>query len=129
MEGIMDVLQYAILALGCFIVALLLKDNRARILQFTADLINRAEVAVQGSGMGAEKKSMVLAQLDAAGIKVTAWLDKQIDVIVATLNANGAWLATQAKQHAAGTGSTLDETTFVTTPHILHTPQKVNADE
>ena len=33
---------------------------------------------------------------------MTGWLDGQIDVIVAALNANGAWLATQTKQHAAG---------------------------
>lgn len=99
MNNFMEIMQFAILALGCFILALLLKTNRDRILQLTTDLINKAEDAVQGSGMGEEKKAMVMAQLDAAGIKVTKWLDGQIDVIVATLNANGAWLAAQTRQH------------------------------
>lgn len=109
MENIMQITELAFLALGCFIVTLLIKTNRNNILQYAATLINAAEQAIQGSGMGAEKKAMVMAQLDAAGIKVTAWLDKQIDIIVDTLNANGAWLATQAKQHASGLEDRADE--------------------
>ena len=99
MENIMNLLELGVFALGCVILALVIKNNKGRIIQYTASLIDQAELAVQGSGMGAEKKAMVLAQLDAAGIKVTAWLDKQIDVIVDTLNANGAWLAAQVKQN------------------------------
>lgn len=102
MENMMNLLEFGIFALVCFTLAFVLKLYKDRILQYTTDLIDRAEAAVQGSGMGEEKKAMVMAQLDAAGIKVTKWLDKQIDVIVATLNASGAWLAAQVKQNAAG---------------------------
>lgn len=101
MENIMQITELAFLALGCFIVALLIKTNRTYILQYAATLINAAEQAIQGSGMGAEKKALVLAQLEAAGIRVTAWLSVAIDRIVEHLNDTGAWLATQAKQHAA----------------------------
>lgn len=102
MGNFMDMLELGVFALLCFVLAYVLKIYKGRILQYTTDLVNRAEAAVQGSGMGAEKKAMVLAQLEAAGIRVTAWLDRQIDVIVATLNANGAWMAAQTRQHATG---------------------------
>lgn len=101
MENIMQITELALLALGCFIMALIIKTNRSGILQYAATLINAAEQAIQGSGMGAEKKALVIAQLQAAGIQVTAWLDGMIDEIVDKLNATGAWMATQAKQHAA----------------------------
>ena len=80
------------------------RQGAHRILDRVTDLVNRAEEAVQGSGMGAEKKAIVIAQLEAAGIRVTAWLSNQIDAIVAALNASGAWLASQAKQAANGLG-------------------------
>ena len=48
------------------------------------------------------KKALVIAQLQAAGIKVTSWLDHQIDVIVATLNKTGAWLATKTQEGISG---------------------------
>ena len=52
--------------------------------------------------LGADKKALVIAQLQAAGIKVTSWLDHQIDVIVATLNKTGAWLATKTQEGISG---------------------------
>ena len=56
--------------------------------------------------MGAERKKLVIAQLEAAGVKVTAWLSNQIDVIVKTLNTRGAWLAEQTQEGICGmTGS------------------------
>ena len=97
---ILEYLELAILALGCFLAALILGVNRASILRYTAQLINAAEQAVQGSGMGEAKKALVIAQLKAAGIHVNRWLEGMIDEIVDKLNATGAWLATQAKQHA-----------------------------
>ena len=110
MENMMNLLEFGIFALVCFTLAFVLKLYKSRILQYTTDLIDRAEAAVEGSGMGEEKKAMVMAQLDAAGIRVTEWLDSQIDVIVATLNANGAWLAAQARQNnTASTGDGEDE--------------------
>ena len=98
---ILEILLIGILAFGCFLAALILKSNRAAILQYTTQLVNAAEQSVQGSGMGAAKKALVIAQLKAAGIQVNSWLAGQIDDIVDKLNATGAWLATQAKQHAA----------------------------
>lgn len=100
MENIMNILGFAIFALLCYTLAFVLKMYKARILQYATDLVDRAEAAIQGSGMGAEKKALVIAQLEAADIRVTKWLDREIDIIVATLNASGAWLAAKTKQHA-----------------------------
>ena len=82
-----EILIYGVAALGCFILAILIKGNRQAVLQLATDLINKAEV---------------IAQLQAAGIKVTSWLDHQIDVIVATLNKTGAWLATKTQEGISG---------------------------
>lgn len=101
-----EILVYGIAALACFIFAIIVKNNRQIILQYTAELVQKAETAIQGSGMGADKKALVIAQLQASGIRVNAWLDKQIDVIVATLNSTGAWLATQTRQGIAGLNDT-----------------------
>mgnify|MGYP003298683201 CR=1 FL=1 len=100
-----EIFIYGVAALTCFILAVLVRGNRQAVLQFATDLINKAEVAIQGSGMGADKKALVIAQLQAAGIKVTAWLDRQIDIIVASLNSTGAWLATQTQQGISGLNS------------------------
>lgn len=99
---ILDVLVYAMAALLCTVLACIIKLNRSEVLQYTQQLIQSAEQAIQGSGMGATKKALVVAQLEAAGVRVTEWLDGQIDIIVDTLNAHGAWLAGQAKQATAG---------------------------
>ena len=93
-----EILIYGVAALGCFILAILIKGNRQAVLQLATDLINKAESTIQGSGMGADKKALVIA----AGIKVTSWLDHQIDVIVATLNKTGAWLATKTQEGISG---------------------------
>lgn len=97
-----EIFIYGIAALGCFILAVLIKGNRQTVLQYATDLINRAETAIQGSGMGADKKALVIAQMQAAGIKVSSWLDHEIDVIVATLNKTGAWLATKTQEGISG---------------------------
>lgn len=102
METMMELMQMTLFALGCLMLATLLKSYRARILQYTADLVNKAEQAVQGSGMGEEKKALVIAQLEAAGIHVNRWLANWIDRTVDVLNANGAWLAVKTEQHTAG---------------------------
>ena len=52
--------------------------------------------------MGAAKKALVLAQLEAAGIHINTWLSAAIDKMVQHLNDTGAWLASQAREHAAG---------------------------
>lgn len=98
----MEIVSTGILALGCIIMALLLRDHKASVLQYAAQLVQSAEQAVQGSGMGAAKKALVIAQLRAAGIEVNSWLSAAIDKIVAQLNVHGAWLAQQTKQAVAG---------------------------
>lgn len=105
-----EILIYGVAALACFILAVLVRGNRQAVLQFATDLINKAEGAIQGSGMGADKKALVIAQLQAAGIKVTAWLDHQIDAIVATLNKTGAWLATETQHGISGLNSDMEAT-------------------
>ena len=65
-----------------------------------ADLIQKAESAVQGSGLGEEKKAIVVAQLEAMGIAVDTRLSGQIDSIVKYLNANSGWLAESAADMA-----------------------------
>ena len=102
----MEIALTGILALGCIIMALLLRDHKATILQYAAQLVQGAEQAIQGSGMGAAKKALVLAQLEAAGIRVNVWLSDAIDKIVDHLNASGAWLAQQTEQAVAGKGNT-----------------------
>lgn len=104
-----EVLIYGVAALGCFILAILVKGNRQAVLRYAASLINQAEAAIRGSGMGAEKKALVIAQLQAAGVKMTAWLDRQIDVIVASLNSTGAWLAAQTQQGISGLNESAGE--------------------
>ena len=97
-----ELLMTAVLATICGLLAAVLQANKHRILTYTTELIQRAEIAVQGSGMGEAKKQLVIAQLEAAGIRVTSWVSAQIDIIVATLNSRGAWLAAQTKQASSG---------------------------
>lgn len=97
-----DFVQILALAMLVYIAATSLRMYKRQLLEMVSGLVNKAEEAIQGSGMGAEKKAIVIAQLEAAGIRVTAWLSNQTDAIVAALNASGAWLATQAKQAANG---------------------------
>lgn len=97
-----EILLYGVSALVCFVLAIVVKTSRQAVLRYATQLINQAESAIQGSGMGAEKKALVIAQMQAAGITVTAWLSKQIDIIVSALNSTGAWLATQTQHGITG---------------------------
>lgn len=101
-----DIIIALILAGVCAIGAWLLKTRKQQILAIVTDLIQKAEQALQGSGLGAEKKAMVIAQLEAMGIKVTAWIDTEIDAIVFWLNMKGAWYAGEAKGAITGTTKT-----------------------
>lgn len=100
----MEIVSTGILAFACIIMALLLRDHKASVLQYAAQLVQSAEQAIQGSGMGAAKKALVLAQLEAAGIRINTWLSVAIDKMVQHLNASGAWLAQQTEQAVAGKG-------------------------
>ena len=97
-----EIVSTGILALGCIILAMLLRDHKATVLQYAAQLVQSAEQAIQGSGMGAAKKALVLAQLEAAGIHINTWLSVAIDKMVQHLNESGAWLAQQTEQAVAG---------------------------
>ena len=101
-----EIVSTGILALGCIIMALLLRDQKAAILQYAAQLVQSAEQAIQGSGMGAAKKALVLAQLEAAGVHINTWLSVAIDKMVQHLNESGAWLAQQTEQAVAGKADT-----------------------
>jgi hypothetical protein len=49
-------------------------------------LIQMAEEAIQGSGLGEEKKAWVIKQLESTGIKVTDAVSKLIDELVEVMN-------------------------------------------
>lgn len=95
-EIIREIVFAGVLALLCAILAAVLKERKAWILAQLAELIQRAETAVEGSGMGAEKKRLVLAQIEAMGVRATAWLSAAIDEIVDQLNEKQAWLTETA---------------------------------
>lgn len=98
----MEIVVSGIYLIAVILLATLLRNHKASVMQYTAQLIQSAEQAIQGSNMGAAKKALVIAQLRAAGIEVNSWLSTNIDQIVAQLNAHGAWLAQQTKQAVAG---------------------------
>ena len=52
-----EILIYGVAALGCFILAILIKGNRQAVLQLATDLINKAESTIQGSGMRGQEGS------------------------------------------------------------------------
>lgn len=68
------------------------------ILALVQNYIKMAENAVQGSGMGAEKKKLVCAWLEAAGVRETAGLSAAIGRIVKELNNKEAWALDKAKE-------------------------------
>lgn len=96
LEILKDIIITLILAGVCAIGAYTLKAGKQQMLSTLADLIQKAEQTVQGSGLGGEKKALVLAQLEAMGIKVTAWTSNAIDNIVKQLNTKSAWFANDA---------------------------------
>jgi len=103
MEYIKEILIMLLLALGCMLLAGVLKARKQYILGLVSNLVQKVEKSVQGSGMGAEKKRLVIAQLEAMNIKVTVWLSQAIDEIVAQLNEKRAWLTENAKDGLSGT--------------------------
>ena len=109
LENLQNLALTLILAILCGTVGWLVRTNKQRILAEAALLIQKAESAIQGSGLGAEKKALVVAQLAAAGVTVNSWLSAQIDTIVATLNSKGAWLAEQVQETVAGLTDTVSD--------------------
>jgi hypothetical protein len=80
----------------CAILAVVLKMYKDNIMATVTRLVQEAESVIQGSGLGNEKKEKVVAQLQAMGVSVNAWLYRQIDEIVAYLNEKGGWLVSSA---------------------------------
>lgn len=96
-DVIKDVAIALILAGVCAICGYILKTRKQNILKIVTDLIQNAEESVTGSNMGVKKKEKVIAQLNAMGIKVNDWLDKEIDSIVAYLNSQSGWFVSEAQ--------------------------------
>lgn len=96
-EMMKDILYALIFAGVLAILGMALRSNKRNILSIVTGLIQEAENAIQGSGLGPEKKSKVIAHLEAMGIEVTTCLDAQIDAIVSYLNAKSGWILNSAK--------------------------------
>lgn len=110
-EAIKEILTALIFAGVCAICAYVLKIRKQQILATVTDLIQKAESAITGSGMGAEKKAKVIAQLEAMGIKVNSWLSTEIDAIVKYLNEKSGWFADEATDAAEEAINTVTEST------------------
>lgn len=94
---IIEILELLIVAGVCALITVTLKTQKQNILTLIQSYVKKAEAAVQGSGMGTEKKKLVCAWLEAAGVKVTAGLSTAIDNIVKELNEREAWALDKAK--------------------------------
>ena len=92
-EQIYEIVAALVLAGIMAVLATILSARKQAILAMISDLVQRAEKTVEGTGMGAEKKKLVVAQLEAAGVRVTAYVSRAIDDIVAELNNRKAWYA------------------------------------
>ena len=90
-EQIIEILEMLLLAGMLAILAVVLKAKKETLLTLVQNYVKKAEEAVQGSGMGAEKKRLVIAWLETSGVKINAWLDKEIDIIVKEINDAQAW--------------------------------------
>ena len=99
-EIIQNIVQALVLAGVCAIAAYLLRARKQQIVATVTRLIQEAEEAVQGSGLGAEKKAKVIAQLQAMGITVTDGLSALIDRTVAYLNEKSGWFIREAEDAA-----------------------------
>lgn len=110
-EVIKEILTALIFAGVCAIGAYVLKIRKQELLATVTDLIQKAETAITGSGMGAEKKAKVVAQLEAMGIKVNSWLSNEIDIIVKYLNEKSGWFADEATDTAEAAINTITEST------------------
>lgn len=63
-----------------------------------AELIQEAEKAIQGSGLGSAKKAWVIAQLKLIGIGVNTFIDNIIDDIVREINKKNLWYTESANE-------------------------------
>lgn len=95
-----DIIVLVMFAIALKMASTALKSNKETVATtisgMALNLIQQAENAVKGSGMGEEKKALVLKNLDAAGVKITQEVEELIDEIVDKLNQTGAWLISEA---------------------------------
>jgi len=91
MEEIKVYLIGALIAAACGIGALILVQQKNNILKAISDAILAVENEVTKSGMGEDKKKIVIARLEVIGIKLNFWVNAKIDWIVAKLNESKAW--------------------------------------
>ena len=83
MSNIAEIIVLMCFALLCLVLAQLIKSNRQRILQAVERLVQEAEEAIQGSGMGAEKKAYVINWLAEHGVTLDETrLDAMIEAAV-----------------------------------------------
>ncbi|MHC1694606.1 MAG: hypothetical protein AB9835_04875 [Eubacteriales bacterium] len=104
MDEVKDIVVSIISLLALAGMLYLLRTNRQQLLATLTGLIQQAETAIEGSGLGATKKEWVLSQLQVIGIKITASIDLLIDAIVEQLNKEGGWLVDAVKRAAGKKG-------------------------
>lgn len=97
-EQIIEIVEMLLLAGVLAIISMVLRDRKKAILALVHNYVQKAETVVQGSGMGAAKKKLVLTWLQASGETINAWLDKEIDIIVKEINDAQAWAIDGAKK-------------------------------
>lgn len=96
MDTLKDMITFFIIAAILGLVATWLRSRKKAILKKTETLILWAETQIRGSGMGVEKKALVIAKLKEDGVSVTKWLSKAIDNTVAFLNSTSGWIKESA---------------------------------
>ena len=97
-EQIFGILEMLLLAGVLAIISIVLRDRKKAILAQVHTYVQKAENIVQGSGMGAEKKRLVIAWLETSGVKITGYLSKAIDDVVTGLNEKKAWALGEVKK-------------------------------
>ena len=97
-EQVFEILEMLLLAGVLAIISIVLRDRKKAILAQVHTYVQKAENIVQGSGMGAEKKRLVIAWLETSGVKITGYLSKAIDDVVTGLNEKKAWALGEVKK-------------------------------
>lgn len=106
-ETIMNLLTYLALAGAAAAMAWALKNRKQQIKSSLVSLIQQAETAIQGVGLGSEKKAWVMEQLELIEGKIPEWVDSAIDQLVTVLNEKDAWLTNKASETASGALDTI----------------------
>lgn len=96
LQTIEGILITALCGLACYFGAKIIKNNKQNLINTITTLVQNAETAIQGTGMGAEKKAKVIATLEAMGIEVTVAVSAMIDSAVNYLNAKSAFFTATA---------------------------------